>query len=67
MMNFCLLLPPYMTHCPIQALRMNKCEDKPWITKGLENASKKKIYCTSSSYNLEQRRRKINIRNIKIN
>ena len=32
----------YDKHCPLTARKINKYKDKPWITKGLEKACKKK-------------------------
>ena len=44
-----------------------KYSDSPWITKGLQNACKKKNTLYKEFIKLRTKTQKINIRNIKIN
>ena len=54
-------------NCPVREdSRKNKHKNDPWISKGLQNACKKKEHYIENLSNTELRKQKINIRNTKI-
>ncbi len=58
----------YHKNCPIQQpKRTPKRPDNPWLTRGLLNACKKRIIYIKTLLSTELRRKKLNIRHIKIN
>ena len=57
----------YNESCPVIKVKQNEVNHKPWLTPGFANACTKKIICTCLLLNIELRKQKISINNIKIN